>query len=48
MLQPKLVVPMHYNTWPVIAQSPEVFKQDVENRFKVPVHIMKPGDTLAL
>ena len=48
LLQPKLVVPMHYNTWPVIAQSPDGFKQDVENRFKIPVHIMKPGDSYTL
>ena len=48
MLQPKLVVPMHYNTWPVIEQSPEKFKTDVETRFKIPVHIMKPEDTYSV
>ena len=48
LLQPKLAIPMHYNTWPVIAQSPDVFKQDVENRFKIPVHIMNPGDSYTL
>jgi L-ascorbate metabolism protein UlaG (beta-lactamase superfamily) len=48
MLQPKLVVPMHYNTWPVIAQSPDDFKTDVETRFNIPVHIMKPGDAYIL
>ena len=45
MLGPKLVIPMHYNTWPLIEQSPEDFKKDVETRFKIPVHIMRPGDT---
>ncbi len=48
LIQPGLVVPMHYNTWPVIEQSPEKFKQDVETRFHIPVHIMKPGDTCKL
>ena len=48
LLQPKLAIPMHYNTWPVIAQSPDGFKQDVENRFKIPVHIMNPGDSYTL
>ena len=44
-LKPKTVVPMHYNTWPVISQNPETFKKDVETRFGTPVHIMKPGET---
>ena len=48
LLQPKLVVPMHYNTWPVIQQSPDAFKKDVESRFKIPVHIMKPGESYSL
>ena len=48
LLQPKRVIPMHYNTWPLIAQSAEDFKQDVETRFKIPVQIMKPGDTFTL
>ena len=48
MLQPKLVVPMHYNTWPLIAQSPEAFQQDVQNRFKIPVRILQPGESLTL
>ena len=48
LLQPKRVIPMHYNTWPLIAQSPENFKLDVETRFKIPVQILKPGDTFTL
>lgn len=48
MLQPRQVIPMHYNTWPIIEQSPESFKKDVEARFHIPVHIMKPGDTFTL
>ncbi|WP_371361508.1 hypothetical protein SRRS_28960 [Sporomusa rhizae] len=47
MLQPKAVVPMHYNTWPVIAQSPEAFKEKVES-INIPVHIMIPGQTIEL
>lgn len=48
LLKPKAAVPMHYNTWPVIAQSPEVFKEIVEKTYSVPVHIVKPGDELNL
>lgn len=48
MLKPRFVVPMHYNTWPLIAQSPEDFRHDVETRFSIPVKIIQPGETLIL
>ncbi len=48
MLKPRFVVPMHYNTWPVIAQDPQEFKRDVEKRLGIPVLVAKPGDTLNL
>jgi L-ascorbate metabolism protein UlaG (beta-lactamase superfamily) len=46
MLKPRFVVPMHYNTWPLIAQSPEDFKRDVEERFGIPVKLVNPGETI--
>jgi len=48
MLKPRFVVPMHYNTWPLIAQNPEDFKREAEKRTGVPVLIVKPGETLTL
>ena len=48
MIKPRLVVPMHYNTWPVIAQDPVPFKQEVESRFGIPVQILSPGSSLML
>lgn len=48
LLKPKNVIPMHYNTWPLIAQSPEDFKRQVETRYGTPVHIMQPGQVLSL
>ncbi|MDA8211492.1 MAG: metal-dependent hydrolase [Clostridia bacterium] len=30
MLRPKVAIPMHYNTWPLIAQDPQAFKSAVE------------------
>ncbi|SMC76311.1 metal-dependent hydrolase [Sporomusa malonica] len=47
LLNPRAVVPMHYNTWPLIAQSPEDFKEKVEN-LNIPVHIMHPGQSFEL
>lgn len=46
MLKPKTVIPMHYNTWPLIAQNPEEYKAAVEQRLQIPVTIVKPGETL--
>ena len=48
LLKPQLVIPMHYNTWPVIAQEPDSFKQDVETRFSIPVRVMQAGDEFSL
>lgn len=47
LLNPAAVIPMHYNTWPVIAQSPEAFKEKVA-ALNIPVHIMKPGQSITL
>lgn len=47
MLKPGAVIPMHYNTWPIIAQSPEVFKEKVE-ALNTPVHILNPGQSIQI
>ena len=41
----KNVIPVHYNTWDIIAQEPETFKSLVKN---ATVHIVKPGESLNL
>ena len=43
MIEPKVVIPIHYNTWPPIAQDAEAFKAAVGKRAHV--EVMKPGDT---
>lgn len=49
MIDAPMVVPMHYNTWPVIAQDPEKFKADVESRqTRSKVVILKPGEDLEI
>lgn len=47
-LHPKIVIPMHYNTWPVIAQNPAAFQRNVVDEYNIPVHILKPGETLQI
>ena len=45
MLKPKVAVPMHYNTWPVIAQEPSKFAADAAARGHK-VAPLKPGASL--
>ncbi len=44
MLRPKLAIPMHYNTFPVITVNPEEFVSKVEAA-GFEALIMKPGDS---
>lgn len=44
-LNPDVVIPMHYNTFPVIKQDPEEFKKMVESKMAgVEVIILRPGE----
>jgi L-ascorbate metabolism protein UlaG (beta-lactamase superfamily) len=43
MIEPDVVIPMHYNTFPVIEQNPEGFRTLVGDRAKV--EILEPGGT---
>lgn len=44
----KKVIPIHYNTWPLIAADPEEFKRKVEAKGKAVVAIVKPGERIEL
>jgi len=48
MLKPKKVIPMHYNTWDIIAQDPEEFKSMVEKETPAQVVVQKPGENAFL
>ncbi len=48
LLSPKAVIPVHYNTWSLIEQSPEQFKTAVEDKYHIPVRILNPGDSTKL
>jgi len=47
LLKPKLTVPMHYNTWPVITVDPERFVEAAA-RTDHTVQVLKPGESLTL
>ena len=42
MIEPSVVIPIHYNTWPLIAQDPEEFRRLVGDAAQV--EVMAPGD----
>jgi L-ascorbate metabolism protein UlaG (beta-lactamase superfamily) len=48
LLRARTVIPEHYNTWPVIAQDPEVFKRKVEGSTESKVAILKSGGTFTV
>jgi L-ascorbate metabolism protein UlaG (beta-lactamase superfamily) len=44
-MEPEVIIPMHYNTFPVIEQNPYRFKELVELSTKTKVAVLKPGET---
>lgn len=42
-INPELVIPMHYNTFPVIQQNPGEFAERVESSTGIKVIILEPG-----
>jgi len=45
-VKPKIVIPMHYNTWEVIRADPRAFQRDVGNQAQVV--ILAPGESYQL
>jgi L-ascorbate metabolism protein UlaG (beta-lactamase superfamily) len=48
LLQPRKVVPIHYNTWPLIAQDANAWAARIREQTKATPVILKPGDWLEL
>ncbi len=44
-ISPQKVIPMHYNTFPVIEQDPTIFKETLEKETSLEVIILGPGET---
>ncbi len=45
LIQPKVVIPMHYNTWPVIEQNAEDFCSMLGKECKARCVVLKPGES---
>lgn len=46
LIKPKMVLPMHYGTWPPIEQDPKEFETLVKKSSKAKVVILKPGESV--
>ena len=47
-LQPRQVVPIHYNTFDVIQQNPQVWAASVQEQTQTKVTVLQPGGSLTL
>ena len=48
LLQPKVVVPIHYNTFPLIQQDVNAWKKRVEAETETRVEVLSPGGTVTI
>jgi L-ascorbate metabolism protein UlaG (beta-lactamase superfamily) len=47
MIEPKMVIPMHYDTWDIIKADVKSFKNKIES-LKIKCEVMNPGDSLKI
>jgi L-ascorbate metabolism protein UlaG (beta-lactamase superfamily) len=48
MIKPIYAIPIHYNTWDLIAQDPAAWKNQVESETDTIVHILQPDNSIEL
>lgn len=48
LLQPRRVIPMHYNTWPQIEQNVAQWAEQVRTDTQAEPLVMEPGETISL
>lgn len=48
LIEPKEVIPIHYNTFDVIKQDPEAWGQQVQRETSAKARVLKPGDTISI
>lgn len=48
LIQPEHVIPIHYNTWGLIAQDPTAWAGRVQAETKAQVHVLRPGESFSL
>jgi L-ascorbate metabolism protein UlaG (beta-lactamase superfamily) len=48
LIQPKHVIPVHYNTWELIVQDAEAWAKRVKKETQTIPHVLKPGESFSL
>ncbi len=48
LLTPKVVIPIHYNTFDLLKQDPKAWAARVEAETSTKVHVLKPGESFTL
>jgi L-ascorbate metabolism protein UlaG (beta-lactamase superfamily) len=48
LINPQIVLPIHYNTWDLIAQDVNAWKKQIEAETKTKVVVLKPGESVNL
>ena len=48
MLQPKVVIPIHYNTWDLLAQDADAWAGKVQAETDTKVVVLKPGESYSM
>ena len=48
LIEPKHVIPIHYNTWDLIAQDPNAWAERVQAETSAQVHVLQPGESFTL
>lgn len=48
LLRPRVIVPMHYDTWDPIKQNTDAFRQAVESQSSSKCQVMAPGETVEI
>jgi len=48
LLTPRHAIPIHYNTWDLIAQDPHAWAKRVSAETQTIVHVLKPGESFEL
>ncbi len=47
LLKAKTMIPLHYNTWPIIAQNPQDLKERAAKE-NVSIKMINPGESIEL
>ena len=48
LIQPQHVIPIHYNTYKMITQDAQAWRDQVESQTSAKVHVLKPGESYFL